>query len=373
VSIRTLTVRGFRNLEDCSLDLPPGLLVITGNNGAGKTNLLEAVAVLGNITSFRPAALASLVRHGAPGFSLQATVDHSGVAVELRHEGRLTHTTGRSFFRGVRRLSAGEYLRVQPVATLSSLDRQLVLGSPEDRRRFLDRLVFHLHPDALTVMQTCRQVLRQRGQLLIRPDNDPELDAFDHTLAAYGSQLVALRLKVLALLIPALATELEGLGWSLRVPGVRYHSPDGVADSDQATLAQRLIVALGRARRSDRRFGHTSVGPHRHDVLLTLGGVGVREALSAGQAKLLATALKLAAVRVLQERRGSVPTLVFDDVDAELDAGVLSRLLTRLRGVGQVLVSSAHQEMIMNHLGSATVWSVTAGRLVTQMQGDRST
>ncbi len=371
MSISTLTVRGFRNLQDGALELPSGLLAVTGDNGAGKTNLLEAVAVLGNVTSFRASSVTSLVHRGSVGFVLQATLLRGGVSVEMRQEGRTGDAGGRTLWRGGRRLSTAEYLQILPVTALSSLDRQLVVGSPDDRRRFLDRQVFLLHPEALAVMHAYRQALRQRCQLLMSAHPDAQLDAFEHALAGHGATLVPLRLKVLHQLQPALATELEGLGWSLPHPGVRYHAPDGVADGDTATLAQRMVAALGRARRSDRRFGHTSVGPHRHDVHLTISGVGVREALSAGQAKLLATALRLAAVRVLQERRGRVPTIVFDDVDAELDAGVLTRLLSRLRESGQVLVSSAHREMIMSLLHDAAIWRIEAGRVVTATTGGR--
>lgn len=363
MSIETLKIRGFRNLHDAALSLPAGLVAVVGKNGAGKTNLLEAVTVLGNISSFRSSSVSSLVRHGLEGFSLEAVINRFGNPVEIRQHALVGTLPGRGLWRGARRLSAGEYLQIQPVTAFCSRDRQLVVGGPEERRRFLDRIVFHLHPDALATMQTYRHALRQRTWLLSRGGNDQELDAFEHTLAQHGGHLIALRLRVLGLVTASLGGQLGGLGWSLSDPGLRYHAPDGVAECDAAALAQRLSIALAKARRSDRRLGRTSVGPHRHDVLLTLGGRGVREALSAGQAKLLATAMKLAAVRVLEEKKGRVSTLVFDDVDAELDADVLARLLDRLHDCGQVLVSSAHPEMIVRHLREAVVFQVEAGRI----------
>ena len=115
------------------------------------------------------------------------------------------------------------------------------------------------------------------------------------------------------------------------------------------------------SRRRDRFRGHTSVGPHRHDLAISVGGAPARQALSAGQGKLLATALKLAAVMVLDRVRGQSPMVVFDDADAELDAAALQRLLGRLSLRGQSMLSSAHEEMLRPHLAGAAVWRMHAG------------
>ncbi|HUK13410.1 MAG TPA: DNA replication and repair protein RecF [Thermoanaerobaculaceae bacterium] len=359
--LRRFTVAGFRNLEPLDLSVPPGLTVVVGANGAGKTNLLEAIAVFGNLVSFRPGPAAGWLRRGERAFALGGVIERGGAPVELRQEARQGRTLARAFHRGARRLGAGEYLDLFPVAALSGYDRLLVWGPPEDRRRFLDRLCFHLHPEALALLQRYRRTLAQRNALLAAGGRDAEFEAFEHDLAAVGARIVELRLAALRGLERLLPAEFEALGWSAGRVILRYHCPDGVAVADAATTAASLRVALTSSRRRDRALGHTRVGPHRHDLALAAQGVAVREVLSAGQGKLLATALRLAAVALLAEVKGRTPMVVFDDVDAEFDAEVLRRILARLDSGGQAVLSSAHEEMIVPRAGGAAVWRVRAG------------
>lgn len=361
--IQYLQVRGFRNLAAQELGLVPGITLVVGPNGAGKSNLLEAISVLGNLTSFRPTATSSFVCWGEQAYALQARVLRAGAEVEMRQDARVGRHLTRALWRGGRRLSMGEYLQICPVAPLSSHDRALVVGVPDDRRRFLDRLVFHLHPEALRLLQQYRRALRQRAELLERSGAEGAVEAFEAVLASTGARLVELRLGALHLLLDRLEVELVELQWSAPHPQVRYHAPDGLGSLDATQRAVRIQAALARARRADAQQRRTSVGPHRHDLAISVGGVPVREALSAGQGKLLAVGLRLAALAVLEERLGSSPVVVFDDVDAELDAGTLARVLRRLSGRAQVLISSARPEIVVPVVGSGTVWRVADGKV----------
>ena len=359
--LRAFSLTGFRNLAAQEFEFRPGLTVVVGPNGSGKTSLLEAVSVFGNLASFRPGPPAALVQRGMRGFMLAGAVERSGGTVELRYEARLGGALARALFRGARRLGAAEYLTLFPVTALSGHDRELVWGAPEDRRRFLDRLCFHLHTEALPVLQRYRRALRQRNALLAGGGRDEEFDAFEHDLAQLGAGVVRFRQEALAGLERHLGEELEALGWTLSNPVLRYTSPDGVAVAEAATLAARLRAALAASRRRERARGHTAVGPHRHDLTLTVHGAPAREVLSAGQGKLVATALKLTAMALLSEVRDRVPTVVFDDVDAELDAAVLRRVLERLRTRVQAVLSSAHEEMVLPRLAGGAVWRMSAG------------
>jgi DNA replication and repair protein RecF len=361
VSLQRLSLTGFRNLTAQGLQFEAGRTVVVGANGSGKTNLLEAVAVFGNLASFRAGSSTAWVQRGKTAFSFAGVVRRGGVEVELRQEARAGRTLTRVLSRGGRRLGAAEYLSLFPVTALSGQDRQLVWGTPEDRRRFLDRLCFHLHAEALPVLQRYRRVLRQRNALLSGGGRDAEFDAFEHDLARLGARIVGFRQEAVDGLERHLGEELEALGWSLSRPHLLYNSPDGVAVAEPATLAVRLRAALAASRRRERARGHTAVGPHRHDLFLTVQGVPAREVLSAGQGKLVATALKLAAMALLSDVRGRVPTVVFDDVDAELDAAVLRRVLARLKRGVQALLSSAHEEMVLPRLAGGAVWRMHAG------------
>ena len=369
VSIARFSVSEFRNLSAQQLDVPPGLTAVVGPNGSGKTSLLEALAVLGNLTSFRPGSAATWIRHGARGFALAAVAERAGTAVEVRQEVHLRGTFARSLFRGARRLGAAEYLDLLPVATLSGHDRALVWGAPDDRRRFLDRLCFQLRPEALPVLQRYHRALRQRNALLARSAHGDEFDAFEQDLAQLGAHVINARLAAVAGMERLLGDELETLGWAIGRPVLRYTSSDGVAVAEPATLAARLRAALAASRRLERGRGHTAVGPHRHDLQLTVHGATTREILSAGQGKLLATGLKLAAMALVGEERGRTPIVVFDDVDAELDAVVLRRVIERLERGGQALLSSAHEEMMLPRLTRGAVWRMAGGRVETEVPG----
>ncbi|NWF99455.1 MAG: DNA replication and repair protein RecF [Thermoanaerobaculaceae bacterium] len=356
-----LAVDNFRNLARQTLELDAGLTVLVGPNGAGKTNLLEAVCVLGNLTSFRSGSPASWIRHGQQRAALAAEVERAGGSVPLEQGlRRVGARVARTLRRGARRLGSAEYLELFPVVALSATDRRLVFGPPEERRRFLDRLAFHLHFETLSVLQRYRRALAQRSTLLLRGAKAETLDAFEAELARQGARLVELRRQALAALGDLLPGELERLGWVAARPVLRYHAGDGSATEDGAAAARRLRASLLQSRGEDRRRGVTSVGPHRHELVITVQGIPARDALSAGQGKLLAVALRLAAMSVLERRRGEAPCVVFDDIDAELDSAVLRRVLGRLGGSErQVIASSAHAELLAE--AEATVLEVRDG------------
>lgn len=354
-----LHVDGFRNLQRQELAVPPGLTLVVGPNGAGKTSVLEAVAIFGNLASFRSGTSTGWIRRGGTTAILEGDVTEGSRSIHLRQELTCAGRLRRTLQRGARRLGAGEYLAVFPVVALSSADRLLVFGGPEERRHFLDRVAFHLSPELLGVLQRYRRGVAQRNVLLLRGGEDAALDAFDADLARHGARLTVLRRRALTAVDEALPGVLDALGWRAARPFLRYHTGDGGATEDEATVARQLRWMLGRSRSSDRRRGVTSVGPHRHELLITVQGVPAREALSAGQGKLLAVALRLAAMAVLERRRGTRPCVVFDDIDAELDTEALGCVLRLLGGGGQVLASSAHPELLGPHLGA--VWQVREG------------
>jgi DNA replication and repair protein RecF len=363
VTLQRLSIAHFRNLQSLDLAVPAGLVAVVGANGAGKTSLLEAVAVLGNLGSFRAPHASSWFQHGSSTFEVNGGLRREGAEVTISVRAKLGRRVFRQLMRGARRLSPAEYLTVFPVAVLSAGDRQLIWGAPEGRRRFLDRLAFHLKPEAYAVLQRYRRALHQRNALLPHPGTDAQIEAFERDLATLGAGIAAHRLAALSRLEEALHQELSILGWSLSRPVLRYNSPDGMTLGGTAEMAGRLRVLLARSRRIERARGHTVVGPHRHDLEFSVRGVPAREVLSAGQGKLLATALKLAVVGILEETRGRPPMVVFDDIDAELDAGALGRVVARLSGRGQGLLSSAHEAMLVPCLHGAAVWRVQDGTI----------
>lgn len=360
MALRHLSAHGFRNLKPLDLAVPAGVIAVLGPNGSGKSNLLEAIAVLGNLASFRPGSPVAWIQREWAEFRLAGVIDR-GDATATVSQTRSRVRSAAKLFRGARRLGAGEYLALFPVTALSSRDRQLVWGPPEERRRFLDRLAFHLHAETLPTLQRYRHVLRQRNALLQRGGRGEEFDAFEHDLGSLGAALMRFRTVALYELERHLGGALETLGWSLPRPILRYHGGEGQGAADLPTLVRRLRAELNAGRRREQARGFTLVGPHRHDLVLTVHGMPAREVLSAGQGKVLVTAMKLGAMAAVRETGGGRPTVVFDDVDAELDGDVLSRVLRHLGESGQALLSSAHEEMVAPRLRAAAVWRIRDG------------
>lgn len=362
--------RQFRCFAELAWSPPQGLVVLAGPNGAGKSNLLEALAVLGNLVSFRAVPPASWVQHGRDGFYLRGELRHGDTTLLLEQHARLARTLHRTLYRGGRAVRPAEYLTLFPVATLSGTDRELVLGAPEHRRRLLDRLAFHLQPQFLDLLLRYRRALRQRNAALAKKDL-ATLEAYDRELAHLGARVVAGRRAALRLLSEALQRELSHLATLSFRPVLRYHEGEGQAAS-AGSDEQVLLSQLRRFRALELARGHTLVGPHRHDVSITVSGRRAQEVLSAGQVKLLATALRLAAVAVTAEKRKVAPLVLFDDVDAELDKVVLSRLLARLPELSpQVVVSTAHPEVVLPSCPHAAVVSISDGVLGAS-PGERS-
>ena len=302
------------------------------------------------------------MRRGQSRCQISGRLDRSGQPLEIGQAITLEPRLARSLSRNRQRASSREYLGTFPVVALSSSDRRLIWGGPEERRRFLDRVSFHLRPETLDVVQRYRTALRQRTALLLR-GSEESVASFEHTMATAGARLVWLRRQAVAALEAALDDELASLGWSLSRPRMRYHTQDNMAADEEAALAQQLRQTLALSRRNDRLRGRTTVGAHRHDLALSLQGVPARDALSAGQGKLLAMALRLAAMAAIGARAGVLPAVVFDDVDAELDTGVLERVLVRLEGVRQVFLSSAHEEVLLPRVRPAAVWQLREGQV----------
>lgn len=346
VRLNELTVACFRNLEIDRLPLDGGRTVVLGGNGAGKTSLLEAVVVLGNLRSFRTRNPRRMVRHGEDAYRLAGSVSGSrGGQLELVCEVGPPHLRTPSI--NGRPAEVGEYLQVLPCFALTGADRDLVLGPPHERRALLDRFLFLLAPAHLEDLRTYQRALRQRNAALAHGASDDEVAAWEGPLAAAAGRVVVGRRRgtsMLAEQFSAVYADLAGpsspaVGLDLRHEA--WLPPDIPADTVEVLYRQRYNETRAR----DRQTGFTLDGPHRHDVSLRSEGREARYLLSSGQAKVVAASLRLATLaRVERERRERYPVIV-DDVDAELDRDALRRLLGSLGDERQVLLSSTSEHV----------------------------
>ncbi len=330
--IRHLRVQSLRRFTEAELQPRPGFNLITGDNGSGKTSLLEALHLMAHGRSFRGRVRDGLVRQGEaalqvfvewdapPAVGRRAGLRHAGSAWEARLDGA---SVGH----------LGELCEALAVVTFEPGSHALVDGSSEVRRRYLDWGLFHVEHTFLPAWRRYARALKQRNALLRQGRGASELDAWEHEMAQAGEALTAQREAYVAQLQPHLqrlvAELLPAAG------GAALSLQPGWRRQDLA-LADALLLA----RERDQAQGHTSVGPHRADLKLELHDLPGRDGLSRGQAKLAALSLLLAQAAQLAEHDGHWPVLQLDDLASELDRSHQRRVLQALAASGaQVFVT----------------------------------
>ncbi len=367
MEIRALTTRSFRNLEPATVAFSGAVNLVVGSNGEGKTSLLEAVAVLANLRSFRTASWRSVVVHGGREFAVVGEVEGDAGSRRLEQLVAVGPPVRRSLGVNGSGVSVEQYLTVCPVFALTSQDSDLVVGAPSLRRALLDRLAFLLEPETLTEVRRFARSLRQRNAALSGGAGDRELEAWDQRLAALSAAVVVRRSRATARLDRSFHEtyrDLSGDGFPDVSLGYRSESwLNGCESAEELEESYRKRYNETRAR--DRHAGHTLEGPHRHDLRLEADGRAAREVLSSGQTKVVAAALRLATVVQVEGERGEQLPVIIDDVDAELDSAVFGRLTRTLANRRQLFLSSAHGELVSSVFPEARVITMTAGRATT--------
>lgn len=335
-----LWLTDFRSYEAAELSLAPGLTAVLGPNGRGKTNLLEAVGWLATLSSFRGAGNDALIRAGASSAVVRCEGDNEGRSVLIEAEIAANRT--RVQVNRQRLARTRDLLGHLRVTVFAPDDLELVKGGPAGRRRFVDDTLVALHPRYDAVRSEVDRVLRQRNALLrqVRGRLDGSatitLDVWDAKLASSGDELARLRLALCERLGPAVGEAYRSVADGSRARasvGLRY-------DSAWHGRAGGLAVALAAARHDDLRRGVSTVGPHRDDLALTVGGLPARTHASQGEQRSFALSLRLGSHTVVSETIGSPPVLLLDDIFSELDQRRSSALLASLPD-GQALLTSA--------------------------------
>ncbi len=331
-----LTLDDFRSYERATIELGTGLTVVCGANGQGKTNLVEAMAFVASLASFRGAPTDALVRVGATQAVLRAELDIEGrevlVEIEITSGGRTRAMVNRQ--RVARSRDLTELVRV---TVFSPDDLELVKGGPAERRLVLDELLSALSRRDDQVRSDVDRVLRQRNALLKqvggRLDADAAftLDVWDAKFAEAGEALGRARQRLVASLEPLVAKAYDALVGN-GVPVVLSYEP--------TWLELGLAAALAASRADDVRRGVSLVGPHRDELLIMLDGLPSRTHASQGEQRSLALALRLGGHELVTGRTGTPPLLILDDVLSELDPG-RSRALLEHVPAGQVLLTTA--------------------------------
>jgi DNA replication and repair protein RecF len=352
VGVESIAVSNFRNFSQLRLDLDPGTNLLLGANGAGKTNILEAIHYLGLARSQRRESGDHEVANSNGDFFRVEGVIRGAGGDRLEVEIAWSRKTGKRV--QINREQAkriADLVGQVPVVSSSPLDSMLIWGPPVERRRFLDMSISQMSPLYLSALQEYRAVLEQRNRILQdarqkRIDCDEILRPWDVQLLTAGSRILAKRASVLRELSPILAALSRQLsdaetGMELvYLPSVPL--PEGEETTPNNTSA-RLAEALAAGRGRERRLGVTLVGPHRDDLAFRWGGRSLRGYGSQGEARVCALALKLALARYLAQVTGKHPVLLLDEVFAELDERRSALLLETLGGLGQILLATAKE------------------------------
>ena len=344
----------FRSYAGVDVALGAGVVVFVGANGPGKTNLVEAVEYLSTLSSHRVSSEVPLVRAGAERAIARARVQ-AGLDDPRQLQLEVEITVGRANRARLNRSPVKrprEIVGVLRTVVFSPEDLAVVKGDPSERRRFLDDLVVSRWPRMAGVRADYDRVLRQRNTLLKSlsgrsrgaapgPDAAATLDVWDSHLAQAGAELVEARLMTLSDVVPHLAKAYADIAPTNSEATAEYTTAtrfEPGADRDQ--LAAALAGAMAERRGDEIARGVSLVGPHRDDVLLSLGVLPARGYASHGESWSLALALRLGSLALLRSD-GVEPVLVLDDVFAELDGTRRERLASMVSGAEQVLVTAA--------------------------------
>lgn len=371
VRVTQITLTSFRNYARASLALPVEGIALLGDNGHGKTNLLEAIYYLELFRSARGARDKDLVRFGDAGFHVTASLENSP-------RGALSVAAGfdviaqkkKVSIDGVEVLRLSDAIGAAPAVLFSPADVALVRGAPAERRRFLDVMLALADRQYLLALQRYRHALAQRNAAL-RALNGHARDAealdavaaFEPALADAGAIMLAKRHIWATESAPAYADVLGAIGERTSVSLTLKRG--GGARVDEADLAEWLRTTLAAQRVHDVRRGTTHTGPHRDEVQLLLDGRDLRSFGSNGQQRSAAIALRMLEARTLQTALGAAPLLLLDDPFAELDADRSARILGLLgsHGLGQVALAVPRSEDIPRALTGLQTVRVHHGTL----------
>jgi DNA replication and repair protein RecF len=333
-----LEISYFRNLSSVSLDLNPGLNFFYGENGAGKTAVLEAAHLLGRGRSFRTHRARTLIQHDAESLVVRATIDdeHRGTQTLAISKDLAGHTELKINGISERRLS--EVARLVPLQVMLPDIGELVFGGPQLRRQWLDWGAFHVKPEYLRTLRGYLRVLKQRNTALkLGPAAGADLGTWTEQLVHAAEEVDQQRTAYLDAFRPSFADTVSRLAPELKVQ-LLYRR--GWAEGES------LDKVLGEWGAREVKSGATQAGPHRADIELRVGNSKASAVLSRGQGKAIASALKVGQARFLAEsdHRGSV--FLIDDAGAELDESHNSLFFEMLNEMGSQILATSTQRPV---------------------------
>ena len=327
--IRLFRASRFRCLDQVEMTLGPQFNLISGANASGKTSILEALAYLGRGKSFRGASTANLTQHGKDDFVLFGETEQAegrlNIGVRNGREGMEVRVGGENAS------SAAALAEALPLQVIDPEIHNLIAGGPEQRRRFLDWVAFHVEHEHLSSWRRFRRALKQRNAALKAKSSAATIRSWNAEFLDLALQLDASRRRVLELTVDSL----QEYGQALLETELQFEYQQGW--SREKSLQEALEAGLER----DQQMGATQFGPHRADIKVSYDERQARKLVSRGQQKLLASAMILAATETAQSALEKPLLLLLDDPAAELDKDSIERLMAAVCGLGCQVVATS--------------------------------
>ena len=371
-----IRLSNFRYHAATEISFGPGLNALFGENGQGKTSVLEAVSYLSLTKSFYAASDADCVRIGTDRFELEGTmVAESGVAHRIRVACRLAPPEKVFSVDSAPPESLASVIGRFPAVVLSPENSAITFGGPADRRRFVDLTLAQVSGAYLRDLMEYRRILRQRNRILADARGrggkaDGVLAPWTENLISCGARIAHRRMLFIEEFAQYVLQAYRDLQLEEEKPGLAYRCGfplEGHADA--ADLGRLFAGALERGSAEEARRGTTLAGPHRDDVRLTLDSLGVQQFASQGQHKTLLVALKVAEFAYVKERRDETPVFLLDDVFSELDERRARRILALAAGMGQAIITTTDDRTF----GTSVVWGETNRRFTVERGTCRET
>ncbi len=381
--IKHLSLSNFRNYSTLELPLQPGVNLLVGRNGQGKTNLVEAIFYAATLNSHRVSGYLPLVKHQQDKAVMRILAGFEDrenlIELELNVSGSNRARINRSDTPRVR-----DVLGLVSAVIFSPEDLDIVKRDPSNRRAFIDDLLVQLTPRLAGVFSDYDRVLKQRNTLLKTsrnlPKDSPGLDtlaAWDDSLIKLGTEIIAFRQDLIKRIAVPLLSSYEAIADEKNNPSIKYKSSltgsnivepevfveDFLVTSDREEIETQFRTKLELVKSKELERGISLVGPHRDDLVLYLGDYPAKGFVSHGESWSYALALKLASAQLLREEaRAGDPILILDDVFAELDSTRRTRLANLVSDNEQVLITAAVVEDVPTELSANRIF-VTAGEI----------
>ncbi|MCD6017805.1 MAG: recombination protein RecF [Bacteroidetes bacterium] len=341
--LEKLSLINFKNYDEAQLEFCSKFNCFVGNNGMGKTNLLDAIHYISFCKSFFNAIDSQNIKHDLPFFAIQAWIQKNGETHEIfcgvkrGHKKQFKHNK-----KEYERLS--EHIGLYPLVMISPSDIELIWDGSEVRRKFMDSIISQYDKVYLEKLIAYNHVLHQRNALLkqfyeSRTFDNMSLEIWDEQLVIHGQEIIRIRKHFLEEFIPLFIKNYQFISGSKEEVSLEYDS--SIKDISYQTV---LLSVLSR----DRAVHHTTVGPHRDDLNFKLMGNSLKKFASQGQQKSYLLALKLAQFELIKDKKHTKPLLLLDDIYDKLDETRFKQLIDLVSGdeFGQVFITDTHPDRI---------------------------